>query len=98
VIRYGPSKFKKDFIDGSSDYVVADWYFKATIYTIFAAGLFLVYWWMAQGYSDYPWFDADGNWNVMDVYSNASIVTQWAIALLIAIVFNKWFYKKFVKS
>lgn len=98
VIRYGPGKFKKEFIDDSSDFVVGDWYYKAMIYTIFVAGIFLVYWWMSQGYSDYPWVDADGNWNVWDVYSNASIVTQWGIALVIALVLNGWFYKKFVKK
>ena len=68
------------------------------IYFIFFAGLFLVYWWMDQGYSDYPWFDENGNWNVIDKFSNATIVTQWGIALVIAIVFNGWFYKKFVKK
>lgn len=98
IIRYGPTKYKKDFIDESSDFTVANWYFKIMIYAIFLFGLFLVYWWMSQGYSEYPWFDAEGNWNVMDVYSNASIVTQWGIALVIAVVFNGWFYKKFVRK
>jgi len=98
IIRYGPAKFKKDFIDQNSDFKVSPIYFSGMIYFNFVAGLFLVYWWMSQGYSEYPWFDANGNWNVMDVYSNATIVTQWGIALLIAIVFNGWFYKKFVKK
>lgn len=97
VIKYGPNKFKRDFIDENSDFIVSKKYFSVMMYTICFAGLFLVYWWMGQGYSDYPWFDENGNWNVFDRYSNASIVTQWGIAMLIAIIFNKWFYKKFVK-
>ncbi|KOF02490.1 sodium:neurotransmitter symporter [Roseivirga seohaensis subsp. aquiponti] len=98
IMRYGPSKFKRDFIDENSDFKVSSKYFTGMIYFIFFAGLFLVYWWMDQGYSKYPWFDEKGNWNVFDTFSNASIVTQWAIALIIAIVFNGWFYKKFVKK
>jgi NSS family neurotransmitter:Na+ symporter len=98
IMRYGPAKFKKDFIDENSDFKVSSKYFSAMIYFIFFAGLFLVYWWMDQGSSDYPWFDEDGNWNFIDKFSNATIVTQWVIALVIAIVFNGWVYKKFVKK
>ena len=91
-------KFKKDFIDQNSDFKVSKLYFAGMIYFNFIAGLFLVYWWMDQGYSEYPWFDAEGNWNLFDRFSNATIVTQWGIALLIAVVFNGWFYRKFVKK
>jgi NSS family neurotransmitter:Na+ symporter len=98
IMRYGPARFKKNFIDDNSDFKVSSWYFSAMIYFIFFAGIFLVYWWMDQGYSEYPWFDEQGNWNVFDRFSNASIVTQWAIALIVAVVLNGWFYKKFVKK
>lgn len=98
ILKYGPMKFKRDFIDENSDFKVSKYYFASMITFIFFAGIFLTYWWMDQGYSDYPWFDAEGNWNFFDRYSNASIVTQWAIALLIAVFFNEWFYKKFVKK
>ena len=98
ILKYGPMKFKRDFIDENSDFKVSKYYFASMITFIFFAGIFLTYWWMDQGYSEYPWFDAEGNWNFFDRYSNASIVTQWAIALLIAVVFNGWFYKKFVKK
>ncbi|MFQ3215202.1 MAG: NSS family neurotransmitter:Na+ symporter [Marivirga sp.] len=98
IIRYGPMKFKRDFIDDNSDFIVSKYYFSGMIYFNFLAGLFLVYWWMSQGYSDYPWFDENGNWNVIDKFSNATIVTQWGIALLVAIIFNGWVYKKFVKK
>lgn len=97
VLKYGPMKFKKDFIDENSDFIVSKYYFASMMGFIFIAGIFLTYWWMNQGYSEYPWFDANGNWNVFDRYSNASIVTQWGLALLIAVILNGWFYKKFVK-
>lgn len=98
VLKYGPLKFKREFIDENSDFKVSKYYFAAMMAFIFFAGIFLTYWWMDQGYSDYPWFDAEGNWNFFDRFSNATIVTQWAVALLIAVVFNGWFYKKFVKK
>ncbi|GAA5025732.1 sodium:calcium symporter [Marivirga lumbricoides] len=98
VLKYGATKFKRDFIDQNSDFTVNNLYFKAMMVTIFGLGIFLVYWWMSQGYSKNPWFDEQGNWNVFDVYSNASIVTQWGVALLIGLIFNGWFYRKFVKQ
>ncbi len=94
IMRYGPVKFKKDFIDDNSDFKVSNKYFAAMIYFIFFAGLFLVYWWMSQGYSKNPWFDENGNWNVFDVYSNASIVTQWGIALIVGFLLNGWVLQK----
>lgn len=98
ILKYGPMKFKRDFIDQNSDFKVSKYYFGAMITFIFFAGIFLTYWWMDQGYSQYPWFDAEGNWNFFDRFSNATIVTQWGVALFIAVVFNGWFYKKFVKK
>lgn len=98
ALKNGLLTFKKDFIDRDSDFKVPDFYFKATmIFNIFL-GLMLVYWWMSQGYSDYPWFDENGQWNFVDVYSNASIVTQWVLALLLGLMINKFLYNKFVKD
>ena len=53
---------------------------------------------MSQGYSTYPWFDKDGLWNVFDVYSNASIVTQWAVVILGGMLLNGIIYKKIVRK
>ena len=53
---------------------------------------------MSQGYAAYPWFDADGDWNLFDVYSNASVITQWLVVLVVGIVVNAYLYKTFVKS
>lgn len=97
AVKYGVGKFKKDYVDGDSDFEVNPWYYKLTIYLAIPMGVFLIYWWLSQGYSDYPWFNAEGTWNVFDIYSNASVVTQWAVALVAGILLNGWLYKKLVK-
>ncbi|MEQ8243258.1 sodium-dependent transporter [Fulvivirga sp.] len=98
VLKYGISKFKKDFIDTDSDLNVPLKYFSITLCFNVVLAVVLIYWWMSRGYSENPWFDANGNWNVFDVYSNASVVTQWAVALIAGIAINKYLYNKFVKS
>jgi len=98
VIRYGPSKFKKTFIDTDSDFRVNTTYFVSCMLINIALAVILVYWWLSRGYSSYPWFDENGNWNVLDIYSNASVVTQWVIILIAGIVLNNWLYKKIVKK
>ena len=97
VLKYGTEAFKKDFIDTDSDFSIPISLFKsALIFNVFL-GVILIYWWMSQGYSEYPWFDANGNWNVFDVYSNASIITQWGIVIIAGLLLNKYIYKIFVK-
>ncbi|MDH5382668.1 MAG: sodium-dependent transporter, partial [Cyclobacteriaceae bacterium] len=89
---------KKQFIDADSDFKVSKYYFGIFIYLNIFLGLFLIYWWMSQGYSENPWFSPEGNWNMFDIYSNASVITQWAIILVSGILLNKWIYTKFGKS
>lgn len=98
VAKYGASKFKSEFIDVDSDFRLPTRYFSICIPINLIMGIFLIYWWMSQGYSDNPWFDKSGNWNLMDVYSNASIVTQWGIVLILGFALNNYLYKKFVKD
>ncbi|TRX59032.1 sodium-dependent transporter [Fulvivirga sp. M361] len=98
VLKYGPGKFKKEFIDTDSDFSIPTQYFSWALIFNVGLGVFLVYWWMSQGYSSYPWWDAEGNWNVFDVYSNASIVTQWVVVLLVGIFTNRYLYRTFVKK
>lgn len=98
VLRYGVSRFKRDYIDTDSDFNIPATYFAIALIFNAALGAILIYWWMSQGYSEYPWFDANGNWNVFDVYSNASIVTQWGVVIIIGLLLNKYLYKIFVKN
>ncbi len=96
VVKDGILKFKHTFIDKDSDFKAPDWYFQACIMLNVALGLVLIVWWMSQGYDKNPWFK-DGVWNVFSVYSNASIVTQWALVILVGIILNRWLYKRFCK-
>lgn len=98
VLRYGATKFMYDYIRADSDFNVPVKYFTYCLFFNAILGVILVYWWMSQGYSEYPWFDANGNWNVLDVYSNASVVTQWGIVAIAGVLMNKYLYKKFVKN
>ncbi len=98
ALRYGVKKFKEEFIDRDSDISVPLSYLSITLVVNVILAVVLIYWWMSRGYSDYPWFDANGNWNVFDVYSNASILTQWVIVIIVGIVLNKFLYRKFAKS
>lgn len=98
VIKHGMKQFKLSFIDSDSDFSINTNYFVACIGLNIILGVVLIYWWMSLGYSEYPWFDAEGNWNVISVYSNASIVTQWVIILIIGIGLNGFLYRKFVNK
>ncbi len=98
VAMNGPVSFKKESIDVNSDMRFSSVFFKFAIFGNIALAVFLIYWWMSQGYSANPWFDENGNWNVIDVYSNASIVTQWGLVIVFGILLNKYLYRKFAKQ
>ncbi|MBV6643837.1 MAG: sodium-dependent transporter [Cyclobacteriaceae bacterium] len=98
VALHGPIAFKKAFIDGDSDIRISNVYFSVFVYINLLIGVVLIYWWMSQGYSSYPWFDENGRWHLLDVYSNASIVTQWGLVLIVGLSINAFLYKKFAKQ
>lgn len=93
---YGPIKFKTELMDIDSDFRIAGWYFQSAIYLNIVMGIGIIYWWMSQGYSAEPWFDSLGIWNWRDVYSNATITTQWGTVILMGILLNGILYKRFV--
>lgn len=98
VAKYGPKRFQTDFMDEDADIKIPKIYFSTFIYLNIFTAVFLIYWWMSRGYSEYPWFNAKGQWNLFDVYSNASIVTQWLIVLAIGLLLNKFLTKKLYKK
>ncbi len=95
---HGPIRFKRELIDLDSDFKLSDLYFQVMIYINIALGIFLIYWWMSQGYSSNPWFTDQGRWNWIDTYSNASIVTQWGVVILLGLILNRFLYQKFCKD
>ncbi|MEM6638789.1 MAG: sodium-dependent transporter [Pseudomonadota bacterium] len=98
ALRSGLLRFKRRVIDPDSDFHVPDAYFAACIVLNAGLGIVLILWWLSRGYSAHPWFDANGNWSVFDVYSNASVVTQWVIVLLVGIALNGFLFRRFTKA
>ena len=98
VAMSNPVRFKEENIDAGSDMKISSSFFKVAVFGNIALAVLLIYWWMSQGYSADPWFDKNGNWNVFDVYSNASIVTQWVSVIMIGFLINGFLYKKFVEK
>jgi len=96
--RYGPDNFKKDLLDKDSDFVISGIYFKLAVFLNLFIAVFLIYWWLSQGYSEYPWFNKDGVWNLLDTYSNASVVTQWLLVIVIGLIINRFLHKKFISD
>ncbi|MDH5474067.1 MAG: sodium-dependent transporter [Cyclobacteriaceae bacterium] len=96
VVKFGATRFKTELIDGGSDFKIPTKYFTICITANIGVALFLIYWWLSQGYSTFPWFNEYGFWNVFDTYSNASVVTQWGTILLIGYLLNNYLYRKFV--
>jgi len=95
AFKEGALRFKHEVIDKDSDFRVPDLYFVACISLNAVLAVVLIVWWMSRGYSANPWFDANGNWSLFDVYSNASVVTQWAIVLIVGLLLNGFLYRKF---
>ena len=98
VVKSGALSFKTNLIDLDSDFKVSDLYFSGAVYLNLGIAAFLIYWWLSQGYSAYPWFDEKGQWNFFDVYSNASVVTQWVGVIVLGLLINRFLYQKFVVS
>lgn len=98
VQRNGIDKFKNEYIDKDSSIIIPSILYKIAMFANVGIGVFLIWWWMSQGYSSNPWFTEDGDWNFMDIYSNATIVTQWGVVILIGMLFNGWLYRKFVNK
>lgn len=98
VLKYGASKFKRDMIDTDSDFRVPTAYFVSCIgLNVLLAGV-LIYWWLSRGYSQHPWLNEMGQWNVFDVYSNASVITQWLVVLAVGLLLNGLLFKKMVRA
>lgn len=98
VIVFGIRRFKETYVDNGSSFKLSTGFYQVCIYANVLIGGILIYWWMSQGYSNNPWFNTEGLWNFLDVYSNASILTQWGVILLIGVIFNRYIYRKFNTS
>ena len=95
ALKEGLLDFKRDIIDRDSDFRVPNAYFVACAGLNVVLAVVLIWWWMSRGYSANPWFDEHGNWSLFDVYSNASVVTQWGAVLLVGVLLNGFLYRRF---
>ncbi|MFK7972457.1 MAG: sodium-dependent transporter [Bacteroidia bacterium] len=95
VWKKGPLTFKHQLLDPTASIKLPDVYFRLMMIVNIPIGLILIWWWMFRSPGEYAWFDANGNWNVIDTWANASIVTQWALVIVSGIVMNRWLVKWF---
>jgi len=96
VLKHGINAYREKYIDADSDFKVNPMYFMITMLVNIPLGIFLIFWWMSLGYGgEETWFTKSGAWNVMGTYSNASIITQWVVVILLGILLNRFLYKKF---
>ena len=93
TLKYGALKFKREMLDVDSDFRVSNTYFKYALIFNLVLGVVLIYWWMSRGYSAHPWLNEHGIWNVFDTYSNATILTQWSLVILLGVLMNKFLYR-----
>ncbi|NMM48397.1 sodium-dependent transporter [Marinigracilibium pacificum] len=95
TIRKGVLKVKNEMIDPDSDLKLPNIYYSASMFINIGLGVILIWWWLSRGYSSYPWFNAEGMWNIIDVYSNATVITQWALVVISGLLLNRFISEKF---
>ena len=98
LAKYGIEKFKSEYLDVNTDLKISTGYFVWSVRVSLVMAIVLVIWWLSQDYSKYPWFDENGSWHIFDVYSNASVLTQWGVVILIGILLNRFLYRKFAEK
>ncbi len=98
VVKEGAISFKMKWIDPGSDFKLNNLFFKIALLLNIPSAIILIYWWLSRGYSQHPWFDRNNNWNLFDVYSNATVITQWGILILAGLLLNNVIYRVFVSN
>ena len=91
AFKYGINKVKTELIDADSDIIVPRLYYVLSMCLNLVLGVVIIVWWMTRGYSD-------NNYDVFDVYSNATIIFQWGIILAIGLLLNKKIAQLFGKK
>jgi len=89
AIKYGVTKFRKDFINLEGNDIRVGRWFDLLIFLIPVQFLLLIWWWFSQA----------GGWT--DIFSSYSVGTclfQWGLAIIVFIIFNKWLVQKSLKE
>ena len=91
VIRFGVDRFRREAINSSPyDFKVGKFYNSVIGVLIPAQGLTLLGWYVYQSFTQ---MDAEW-WNPFHIYSVATIIFQWGVALITFIILNKRMVKK----
>ena len=94
VVKTGARKFFEKNVLPNSDLWISPKLFKWIIILNIPIAIGLIYWWLSRDYSK-SWFNENGHWDLLGVYSNASTVTQWGLVILIGILLNNYLVRKF---
>jgi len=88
VIKYGLSKIIQEVsAESENDWPFPFWWSGVINYIVPALGIILLSWWMwlsATVYAPNDWYDPTS------LYSVATCVVQWGVALLILFIINRW--------
>ena len=85
IIKFGVNKFRTEIINGyGSDVKIGKWYNFVTGILIPVQVVVLILWWLISSVSwDPEW------WNPFHVLNAGTIIFQWAIVIIMFILFNK---------
>ena len=88
VIKYGLSKIVEELsADSENDWPFPKWSLPVISYEVPTLGITIFSWWMwlsATAYAPNDWYDPTS------LYSVATCVVQWGVALLILFIINRW--------
>ncbi len=87
IIRFGPGKFRKDIVNNEErSYTLGRWWEIVIKYVVPVEVVTLLVWWIylsAFEYAPETWY------NPLSMYSVATVLLQWGIAMALFMVYNK---------
>lgn len=85
IIKFGADKFRTEIINGiGSDIKIGKWYNFVIKYLIPVQVIILILWWLISSVSwDPQW------WNPFHSENTGTVLFQWAVVILVLIIFNK---------
>ncbi|HFE53455.1 MAG TPA: sodium-dependent transporter [Bacteroidetes bacterium] len=87
VIRYGPSRFRRDFVNvAGNDLPVGRWFDWTMAYVIPLLFVAMLGWWFYQSATSY---DPSGWWNPFHRFSLGTCIVQWVVVVALLVVFNR---------
>lgn len=85
VLRYGAASLRRELI-GPDDWQLGPGWDRMIRFVIPTLAIVLLGWWLTLAATDY----AEDWWNPLELYSIATVLVQWAIALAVLLAANRW--------